>query len=296
MKTMILLVLTLLSITVKAQSIDDFPDMRSWGIYYSDTLERYIYADTAYIRISPDTKQPPIDTLLTGDNILITGASPNSLTIRGLKGPWLKIKYSKNGEERNGYIWQGLVSCTPLRRGDTKFVFGIERKMDSSYIIENSKQTFPFFQVRLKVVQNGTVISRAAFATPNDESANFSEGKVMSGLGLTNVQNMVVLSFNGAACGVPSLDYYFAFTKNNSLVRFPDKTNVGDAGVYYHSETFIFPSEKNGKPDQLIWNLLEEEETEKTDKNGEPIMKVTAKKNKTWVWDHQKETITELKK
>ncbi len=89
------------------------------------------------------------------------------------------------------------------------------------------------------------------------------------------LQNMVVISFNGEACGIPTLDYYFAFTKNNTLVRFPDKTNIGDAGAYYHDETFTFPAEKNGKPDLLFWNMKEEEATEKTDQNGEPILKLT---------------------
>ena len=199
MKTLILTLLTVSSIIAKGQSIENFPDMRSWGIYYTDTVERYIFADTAYIRISPDTKQSPIDTLFAGDNILVTGASPNALTIRGIKGPWLKIKYAKNGEEKNGYIWQGLISCTPLRRGDVKFVFGIERRADSLYIAEGKKENLRRYLVRLKVVQNGKIVASSSLITYDDESANFCDGKVMSGLGLTNVQNMVVVSFNGAA-------------------------------------------------------------------------------------------------
>lgn len=296
MKTLILILLSSVTIAASAQSINNFPDMRSWGIYYSDTVDRYIFADTAFIRISPDTKQPPIDTLFAGDNIQVTGASPNTLTMRGLKGPWLKIKYSKNGNEKAGYIWQGLVSCMPLRRGDTKFVFGIERRADSSFTSNNKREILPRFQVRLKVVQNGKILSNATFIIPDDEGANFCEGRLMSGLGLTNVQNMVVISFSGGACGIPTLDYYFAFTKNNALVRFPDKKNIADAGAYYLHETFTFPAEKNGRPDLLLWNLKEEEATEKTDQNGEPIMKVTAQKSKVYTWDSVQEKITEIKK
>lgn len=296
MKTLILILLTSVTIAAKAQSIEDFPDMRSWGIYYSDTLDRYIFADTAFIRISPDTRQAPIDTLLAGDNIQVTGASPNALTIRGLKGPWLKIKYIKNGEEKNGFVWQGLISCTPLRRGDIKFVYGIERKMDSTYINEGTKTSQSFFVVKLKVVQNGNIIARSSVSTFNDESANFSEARIMSGLGLSNVQNIVVLSFNGAACGIPSFDYYFAFTKNNTLVQFPRKMNIGDAGVYFYEETLTFPSEKNGKPDQVLYNMREEEATDKMDQDGEPVFKQTAKKSKTYLWDSANEKITEIKK
>jgi hypothetical protein len=295
MKTLILILLTSVTIATNAQNLNDFPDMRSWGLYYSSTVDRYIFADTAFIRISPDTKQAPIDTLFAGDNIQVTGASPNALTLRGLKGPWLQIKYSKNGEEKNGYIWQGLVSCTPLRRGDIKFVFGIERGADSLIASNNKRETLRRFLVKLKVVQNGKILSRATFFTPDDESANACDGRLMSGLGLTNVQNMVVISFSGEACGIPTRDYYFAFTKNNTLVRFPDKTNIGDAGAYYYIENFTFPAEKNGKPDLLFWNMKEEEATEKTDQNGEPILKLLAKKGKTFTWDSVNEKITEVK-
>lgn len=293
---MILALLTTISITAHSQDIADFPDMRSWGLYYTDSVDRYIFSDTAFIRSSPDTKQAPIDTLFAGDNITVTGMVPNTLSLRGLKGPWLKLHYQKNGESRTGYIWQGLVSGTPLRRGDIKFVYAIERRADSSFMENNNRETMARFLVRLKVVQHGKILTRTSFFTPNDESANFCEGKVMTGLGLSNVQNMVVISFTGAACGIPTLDYYFAFTKNNTLVRFPDKENIGDAGVFYHSETFIFPSEKNGQPDLLFWNLLEEEATEKMDRNGDPVLKVTDKKSKTYAWNSTSETITEVKK
>ncbi|MGN6420445.1 MAG: hypothetical protein ACTHMC_23250 [Pseudobacter sp.] len=295
MKTLILTLLTIVNISVYSQETPDFPNMRSWGLYYMDSVDRYVFADTAFIRVSPDTKQAPSDTLFAGDNITVKSMVPNALTIRGLKGPWLNVGYQKNGEYKTGYIWQGLISCTPLRRGDIKFVYAIERTADTSFIANGEKTTAPRFLVRLKVVQNGKILTRTSFFTPNDESANSSGGKVMTGIGLSNVQNIVVISFSGEACGIPTLDYYFAFTKNNNLVRFPDKMNVGDAGAYYHSENFIFPGEKNGKPDLLLWNMIEEEATEKTDSNGEPIMKVTGRKNKIFRWNSSTETITEQK-
>jgi hypothetical protein len=275
-----------------AQDEPDFPDMRSWILRSDDTTDRYIFADTALIRISPDTKQPPIDTLFAGDNITIKGKSPNALTIRGLKGPWLKINYTKNGEQRNGYVWQGLVSCMPLRRGDVKFVYGIERRANRVTVSGKEKNTTSQYLVRLKVVRHGQVLARAEFLTYDDESANFSGGKIMSGMGLTNVQNIIVLTFSGEACGIPTYDYYLTFTKNSQLVRFPVKENVGDAGVYYHSETFTFPNEKNGKPDMVIWNMSVEEDTEKVDKNGDPVLKITEKKKAVYSWDGANELIT----
>ncbi|OQP52252.1 hypothetical protein A4D02_23960 [Niastella koreensis] len=273
-----------------AQDEPGFPDMRSWSINNQDTTDRYIFADTALVRVSPDTKQPPIDSLFAGDNIIVTGVTPNSLTIRGIKGPWLKINYTKNGVPKNGYIWQGLVSCAPLRRGNVKFVYGIERRADS--IRKDDKYKIRRFLVRLKVVQDGRVLATQSFTTFDDESANYSSGKIMSGMGLTNVQNIVTIEFSGDACGISTYDYYFAFTKNNQLIPFPGKENVADAGAYYHSESFTFPNEKNGQPDTVVWNMENAEDTQKTDRKGDPIYKITEKKNTVYTWDGVNEKIS----
>jgi len=291
MKKLLLLLFISLSNTLHAQ---DFPDMRSWSLY-ADSTERYIFADTAFVRLTPDTKQAPIDTLLAGDNITIISTTPNALTIRGLRGPWLQVSYQKNGEAKNGYIWQGLVSCAPMRRGDIKFVYGIERRADSAYTSDQGKDTMRRYLVRLKVIQNGSILAKTAFVTDDDESANFSMGKVMSGMGLTNVQHIVVVTFSGEACAIPTYDYYFALTKDNQLVRLPEKTNIGDAGVFYHAESFTFPNEKNGKPDMMIWDMVEEEATEKLDKDGNEILKVTGKKTVNYTWDAVNSKFTALK-
>jgi hypothetical protein len=292
MKTALLLLFLALGNFIMAQEEPDMPDMRSWMINNNDTTDRYIFADTALIRVSPDTRQSPIDTLFAGDNITVTGVTPNSLTIRGLKGPWLKIKYTKNGEQKNGFIWQGLVSCMPLRRGEIKFVYGIERRADSTYSEYGKNHTIRRFLVRIKVVKNGQILARSAVVTYDDEGAQYCYGRIMSGMGLTNVQNVVVLQFGGEACGIVLYEYYFAFTKSNQLLRFPDKESVGDAGSYYHSETFTFPNEKNGKPDTIRWDKLVEEDTEQVDKKGNPILKVTEKKSAVYTWDGVNEKIT----
>ncbi len=292
MKIRVLFLLIVISNFLHAQEGPNFPDMRSWAINNGDTTDRYIFADTAFIRSTPDTKLAPTDTLVVGDNITVVGVTSNSLTIRGIKAPWLKIIYLKNGEQQEGYVWLGLVSCMPLRRGDVKFVYGIERRADSIAVSSGRRDTIRRYLVRLKIVQNGNVLAKAAVLTPDDESAGYSGGKLMSGMGLTNVQNIIVLTFSGEACGIPTYDYYLAWTKSGQLVRFPDKVNIGDADVFSHSETFIFPNEKNGKPDMIFWKMEVEEATDKVDKDGFSIMKVTDKKSAVYAWDGVNERLT----
>ncbi|SHL13408.1 hypothetical protein SAMN05444266_102157 [Chitinophaga jiangningensis] len=290
------LLLVAISKCTFAQSEEDYPDMRSWAMY-GDSIERYVYADTAYIRVSPDTRQAPVDTLFAGDNLVVLRTTKSAITVRGLRGPWLQVTYKKNGEQKNGYIWQGLVSLSPLRRGDTKFIAAVERRADSTYLNEEKRRdTIRRLLVKVKAVQNGVIKSTATFITPDDESANFGYGKIMSGMGLTNVQNIVTMSFSGEACGIPTYTYYLAWTTDQKLVKLPGKMTVGDAGVFYHDENFIFPNEKNGRPDLITWEMSTEEATDKVDKNGEYVMEITEKGSKTYIWDPGNYTVTEMRK
>lgn len=284
MKRLLFVLFACFSQVVLAQEAPYFEDMRVWSLNGEDSV-RHIFADTAFIRISPDTRQLPIDTLLAGDDVTITQITDKSLTLKGLKGPWLQVRYIKDGITKDGYIWQGLIGCSPMRRGDVKFIYAVDRRADSSYVLEGTKEISKRFLIRLKVVQKGKILASGSLITPDDESASYSTAKVMSGMGLTGVQNIITLTFSGEACGIPTYDYYFGWTKEGKLVRFPDKTNVGDAGAYYHSETFTFPNEKNGKPDMIVWNMTTEEATDNLDKDGNNIMATTEKGEKQYVWD-----------
>lgn len=271
---------SLVTAVAAAQEVE--PDVRTWGLQVGDS--RYIFADSAYVRISADTKQAPIDTLLTGDDITVTAITDKLLILKGLKGPWLEIKYKKNGIDKEGFLWQGLVSFAPMRRGDTKFVYAIDRHVDSTFINDGVKNVSKMFLVKLKVVQAGKLLATSSCYVFDGEGANFAESKVMSGLGLSNVQNIITLCFNGAACGVPSNYYYFAWMNGGRLVPLPERYTEGDAGAYYHDEAFTFPAEKNGQPDMIFWNMTEGEATEKMDKNGEPVFKET-KSTAKYSWD-----------
>lgn len=275
-----MLVCCLTCITVAAFAQDD---VRTWGL--NENESRYVFADTAYVRISPDTRQSPADTLFAGDDItVVSPVADKLLSLKGLSAPWVQVKYKKNGIDKEGFLWQGLISFTPMRRGDTKFVYAIDRRIDSTEIDDGVKRVSKYFLVKLKVVRAGQLLASSSCRVFDGEGANFAESKVMSGLGLSNVQNIVTICFNGAACGVPSSYYYFAWMHDARLVPLPERMTVGDADVYYHDETLTFPAEKDGQPDMIFWNMVEGEETEKMDKKGNPVMKVTKDAAK-YTWD-----------
>ncbi|MCW3464145.1 hypothetical protein [Chitinophaga nivalis] len=242
----------------------------TWNLQPGES--RYIFTDTAYVRTGPDTRQTIADTLFAGDEIIVREILEKPLALKGFTAPWLQISYKKDSVEKNGFLWQGLVSLTPLRRGDIRFIFGIDRRFTKTYQDNGVPYEASEILIRLKAVTGGTSIHSAEFRITDEETLNYTDGRIMSGLGLTNVRNIIVLTFSGAACGIPTNHYYFAWLQDNRLVRLPGRTDESDAGVYYHEERFVFPAEKGGQPDQIILNIEDaSNEDEKVDKTGNPI-------------------------
>jgi hypothetical protein len=66
--------------------------------------------------------------------------------------------------------------------------------------------------------------------------------------------------------------------KNKKLITLPQLMNVGDAGIYYHSEEFIFPNDKGGIPNGFIFKMKEMER----DENDKEKKKQSSK---TYVWN-----------
>ncbi|WP_160714183.1 SH3 domain-containing protein [Chitinophaga solisilvae] len=255
----------------------------TWRVSQDET--RYIYADTAYVRASPDTKQSPLDTLLLGQEVKALETTEKTLSLKRLDLPWVKVTYSKNGEEKSGYIWQGLLSFPQIRRGETKFIFGVERMVDTTVTYEDGNKAVQHkFVIKLKIAVADKLTTSSQWKIPADESSGFSQTKVMSGLGLSNVQHIIVISFGGEACGIATEYYYHALTTDGRLMSLPSRMEVGDAGVYYHTESFVFPAEKNGRPDIITKETEEGEDTEKTDKQGNVIYKIT-RSSVGWIWD-----------
>lgn len=289
MKTMFypVLLCLLICFNQNAAAQEQEPAFNTWMI--AKDQFRYIFADTAFVRVNPDTKQAPVDTLLLGDEVKITGFTGKNLLLKRMDLPWLKVSYKKDGQDKEGYLWEGLISFTQIRRGDLKFVYAYDRIVDT--LIE--KQPHEQYVVKLKVVQAGKQLTGTSFKIFATESSSFASGRVMSGLGLSNVQHIVSLEFGGDACGVETNCFYFAMMKDGRLADLPGRMVVGDAGVYYHDESFVFPAEKNGEPDTIIMNLTEGEETEKMDKDGNPVMKET-KSSMKYTWDGEKASFRKL--
>lgn len=249
--------------------------------YYLNNRENYyIYSDVANVRKAANIDSDIIAKLRCGDEVTLLDYDyyneKNIYTQNRLRGKWLKIKYSNNNTEQEGYIWEGNISPKQLRRNDVKFIFGIEEYTGDR---ENIKW-------QLKALQNKQVVSQTNFTNPY---IGFYTAGIIDNAGIESIEKVIKLGFSGESCGVPTIDYYFAWN-DNTLFYIDNTYSVGDADAYSYSESIVFPKGYDCGYCTTIIKLISqyinpEYEDDKTKKTDEPDVKY---KTEIYVWDGKK--------
>lgn len=249
----------------------------------ADSSEHYVFTDTMFVRSGPAQNATVIDTLYAGDEVLLINKSGGHLVLKGFSAPWVNISYRRNGVARQGVAWSGLLSFNPMRRGQTKFVYGLDRRWSRDTTIDKERVELAKILVRIKVVENGRVIAGNSFFAEDNGEHVYMQSKVAPGGGLDSVRHIIYIGFGGEACGVPFYSHPFAWT-GRKLVPMPLLTDVSDAGVYYQLETFVLPAEKGGRKNMLILKAETGEATDESMENGEPEFKIS-KTAQYFSWD-----------
>lgn len=257
------------SISAPAQIAADF---NLWYTQPGDTL--MVYAEKAYVRQEPSLQGVIADTLFTGATVVAGKDAGTPLRMKGMIAPWKEVSY---GNGKKGYIWLGLLAIKHYTGNDLHFLYGIEKTLPAT------EEEPVNYLIRLKVVsKDQQVLDMKEWKVRGAEYANASEGKMLDGMGLENIQSIIRIYFSGEACAIPTDYYYFGWTGKQLLVL-PGKTNVSDAGVFYSEETLLFPKEPGGQPGKIIKLLL----TAEYGDDMETVAKKTTSRE-IYLWDGTK--------
>lgn len=279
MKTLTFLILfTVLSIFTRAQEKAAAYalnlEFNLWNFQKADTA--YIFADVAYIREYPNLKAQVLDSLTHGNQVIINSEGYNGNTIRGFNAPWHEVNYIKDNQQKKGFVWLGLLALNGSKNKEGElFISGFKKFTPAT------EYAFEYYESELKVFnKQQEFITREIFhAEVNGQTG--TETKILSGMGLQNIQNIHRLAFLGEACGISSQYYYFAWNGTN-LIHFPEKMTVADAGSFYHEEIILFPSEHKGDSSMIYKNIIDAENS--SDDLDDPKYKET-KSQKKYSWD-----------
>lgn len=241
--------------------------------------EAYVFSNKAYIRSGKGLNFPIVDSLSFGSGVTIQQQTESIESIKNIYAPWMKVKATVNGKMKEGFIWLGAFCLNKRSSSGVNFYYGLER-----IVFEKIKgYSYPKFYIVLKVADaENKIITTKEFKTDGGESSAFNEIKSLGNTKLENLKDVIRISFGGEACGIPTNYYYFGFT-GDKLLNLPGKYSVGDAGIFNHSETLLFPHEKGGEPGKII-KLIEDEEVPEAemDKENPKTKKTNAKEVYLW--------------
>lgn len=278
MRFLALLIFIFISFTSRAQT----PWREDYTIWqsYDSAAQWYVYAAKAMIRETASAEGLLIDSVSAGTILTGTGFVKKNTVARGIHAPWIKIRYKKENAEKTGYVWLGSIAFKNLTKGDTSFIYGID-KVTSKKIVADDYTEYSL-HIGVKAIYNNTVLDEKKWVIPGDESSSYAEAKLLGDMGLQNTHEVLRINIGGEACGIPT-NYYYHGWNGQRFFELPAKYSVGDAGVFYHSETLLFPTEKGGKPGYII-KLMEEEEVleEETETKPAKVKKKTGKEIFAW--------------
>jgi hypothetical protein len=245
--------LFIVSISVQAQ---DRPaayavaeEFNLWNKKLNDTAR--VFADIAYIRDYPSLKGIILDSVTAGTNVIIKSEGYNNMLIKDFYAPWHKVEYTVGKQKRSGFIWLGLLALGSNNDKDRKlWMYGLNK-----YPNRSNDETY-LSQCEIKVLTSSgkpgipfNIIGQTSFLiTKNGQT--FTEAKILDNMGLSGLQAIYRMGFFGEACGIPTNYHYVGWT-GSGFVDLPGKSNVSDAGVFYHEEKLLFPSE-HGLDQSLI--------------------------------------------
>ncbi|WP_210149885.1 SH3 domain-containing protein [Chryseobacterium scophthalmum] len=244
--------------------------------HFEENKTQKIFTDFTRIRQSPNVNAQILDSLQTNQQILILKQDETILKLGERRANWYKISYQKGDKTSEGYVWGGNLCVGYRTKNGYDFLFGLTKtinKKDKEYPEIVIKQNI----ASIKMVEGNTLIDEVSFDTGSGESLSYGTFTIESNHKLKNVEFTLKAMVSGEACGIASYDQY-VLVKDKKIIVLPQLMNVGDADVYYHSEQFVFPNDKGGIPDAIIFKM---EEMEKDEKEREK------KKNasKTYLWN-----------
>ncbi|MBK8557222.1 MAG: SH3 domain-containing protein [Lewinellaceae bacterium] len=250
MKLKLLLPCLLLAMTLNAQ--DELDE------YFSATInaaqENYttlVFGDKINVREAPNTTSKVVAQLKAGDEVKIIETDTTTATFNGWTASWCKIAFAQNGRQLEGYAWSGLLSPIPLYTPDVLFVYNVTRTKAEQVKRDGYEYENLVNEVEIRAVRNGNIISSVHTTMQFDggyETQAFSYGAQ----GVPNCERLLKFTFFYPACGYTSYDFWCIWD-GKQLLPLPLLSSFADAGAIHENESYIFPENENGLPDQILY-------------------------------------------
>lgn len=208
----------------------------------------YTFVTDANLREQSNTQAKVIAKLPIGTPVTIEAVSTDSLTLRGIKMPWLKVRCNPGSGAVSGFVWGGFMALAHIQTPNDEYTPNAGALYLTGVAAYDEMKHEITVQVRIAL--NGKELSKTEFTTNGDLSyyPDFS----VSFEPYQNVKAVLTVNYFYPACGYPSGNNLLFWQSNNQLTKVLETTSISDAGVFYDSEDYILPSQRGGIGDHLL--------------------------------------------
>lgn len=209
----------------------------------------YLLADGVNIRSSASLSSDVIANLPIGKKVTISKIDPSTLTRNGYTTNWYQVSFDFKNKNLTGYVWGALISTKTVADQQDKtllFHYGIE----SVEKFKEQNYEYEKIKIQVRVSQHNKQLSKLVFDGIGSIKTTNSI-KVLDNKGLKNVQSIVYLNFSDEYCGGAFGDVVLFWT-GKKLMYAKTLKHGFDAPMFYE-ENLIFPKDKGGQPNRIIW-------------------------------------------
>lgn len=251
MKKIVQLVVALLAF----HSLSAQDDSNNWMLA-SGTLEGFVVGNQyftlvsdANLRDKPGTQTKVLTKLPIGTPVTIEAVSTDSLMLRGVKLPWVKVRAQAIGAAPvSGYLWGGFLALASIQTPDEEYM--PNRGVLYLTGVAAYDETKHELTVQVRVAQAGKELAKTEFITSGDLS--YYPSFEVAFESFKNVKALITVNYYYPACGYPSGNNLLFWQENNQLTKVLETTSISEGGIFYDSEEYLLPSNKGGIGDHIV--------------------------------------------
>lgn len=245
--------LYLLLLTAACLNAQENPDawMRSDGTLegFGVGQQYFTLVTDANLREKPSTQSGVLTKLPIGTPVTVQAVTTDSLTLRGVKLPWVQVSCRPGGGvSLTGYIWGGFLALAAIQTPSDEYTpnSGVLYLTGVAAFNEKTHQ----LTVQVRIAKDGAELSKAEFTTQGDLS--YYPSFELRFEPLKQVKAVLSVNYYYPACGYPSGNNLLFWQENNQLSKVLETSSISDGGVFYDSEDYILPADRGGIGDHVL--------------------------------------------
>lgn len=191
--------------------------------FFSDiSKSRYIFSDTALVKVAPSNQAAEKDTLFAGDSVQIQLLTDYHEFINGFAALWLKVDYFKNGFQRTGFVWGGVMAIATLKDQNELLLLGLKKTTIKDYFVAKQLQVQYKNEFGLKTISNAVKKEVSFLQNDLELSASVNFIALKNQFSLLPVYE---IQFKGASNTKQAKKYYIARCFGQLINLFTSSSN-----------------------------------------------------------------------